>query len=92
VTYDVQGGTGVPYLFIGIPIAAVAICPACSVGVYPDHAVILPGLSTFDLPIPCMPFLLGQSIAVQGASVGMAGGCPAPLTLTLSNTVVTTVQ
>jgi hypothetical protein len=92
VTYSVGGGAGVPYLIVGIPVAPVALCSGCSVGVYLDNAVFLPGVIDFELPIPCVPFLLGQSFAVQGASVGMAGGCPAPLTLTLSDTIVSTVQ
>jgi len=92
VNYTVSGGTGTPYLFIGTPIPPVALCPGCSLGIFPGTAAILPGVDSLTVLIPCVTALIGQSIAFQGASVGMAGGCPAPLTLTLTDTIVTTVQ
>jgi hypothetical protein len=92
VEYLMTGGTGVPYLFVGAPMPPLTLCGPCTLGVFPGTATILPGLSRLSVSIPCQPALLGQSVALQGASVGMPGGCPSPLTFALSNTIVTTVQ
>jgi hypothetical protein len=92
LNYRIAGSTGFPYLFIGSPMPSLPLCPSCALGVFPGDAILLPGLGSFDVQVPCVPGLIGQSLAFQGASIGMAGGCPAPLTLALTNTIVTTVQ
>jgi hypothetical protein len=92
VTYTLSAGPGVPYLFIGTPIPPAAICAGCSLGLFPGTAAVLPGVAVLPIQIPCVTELIGQSLAFQGARVGMAGGCPDPLTITWSHTIVTTVQ
>ena len=79
---------------IGLPTAGVKLCAAsCALGVNPI-LVTVPG-HTIDLPIPPDVGLIGGTLAVQNALLNGVGGCAPPtfpVTLTVSNTLVVTLQ
>jgi hypothetical protein len=70
------GSNGAPAgMLLGVPAPAVALCPGCSIGVSITGALLnLPNRTQLDLAIPCLHQLVGQSVTVQGYSVG-GGPC-----------------
>jgi hypothetical protein len=93
VSYAMNGSSGTPLLFLGLPqTPPTPLCAAgCSLGVVFSPILMIQG-STFSTTIPCQPALLGGQVALQGARIGDGGGCTSPLVYTVSHTVVTTIE
>lgn len=93
VHYEVQGQVGVSLMWFGIPLGS-PICPpaGCQLGSTFD---VIFTLSQASGVIPCQPSLVGGSYATQAADIGAPGGCsagfPAPLPLTTTQTILTTI-
>ncbi|HKB15192.1 MAG TPA: hypothetical protein VKF62_03960, partial [Planctomycetota bacterium] len=93
VNFSLGGGTGIPLMWVGVPMAPVPLCPpaACALGA--SLTIVLP-LGAFAAQIPCVSYYIGQTLAVQGADVLGAGGCglvPFGVPFSVSNTVVVTI-
>ena len=89
IQFDVSGG-GPSLIVVGTPSSIPLCAPApCTLGA--TLMVVIPG-PTLTLSIPCQANLVGATIAVQGAAVGVVGGCNAFGQLGTSNTVDVTVR
>lgn len=91
MSFALVGVVGVPVLWLGAPIAPVPFCPGCSLGATLGIVIAAPGIAA---TIPCDPSLAGAVIALQGADLFAAGGCPAAVIgvpFTVSNTIVMTI-
>jgi hypothetical protein len=91
VSFGLVGVVGVPVLWLGAPIPPVPLCPGCSLGASLGIVFAAPGIAA---TIPCDPALAGAVIALQGADLFAAGGCPATVIgvpFTVSNTIVMTI-
>jgi hypothetical protein len=95
VTYSLNGLVGFPLLWIGIGGAGpTPLCPpaSCSLGAPLFFVFALPSIT---LSVPCDPAIIGASVLTQGADIGAPGGCsagsPAPIPVTVTDTVATTI-
>lgn len=91
--YDMTGVAGTPFLWFGLPIGSIPICPPnpCALGA---DIGIAGSSTTFQFTLPCDPLILGGQIAVQGADLEVvAGSCPAgePFRVSFTNTIVTLI-
>ncbi|MBK9386004.1 MAG: hypothetical protein IPN34_14425 [Planctomycetes bacterium] len=93
IRYDLSGSTGVPFLWFGLPVGPVVICPGTTCALGAEIGVA--GSSTnFQVTLPCDPTILGGVIAVQGADLQMTtGSCPAgeSFHFRFSDTIVTQI-
>jgi hypothetical protein len=70
--------------------APIALCPTCAVGLRMDLPIVSSlGSAALTMAVPPSPGLVGQSFAVQGASLG-SGSCLGGLAF--SDTVVCTIR
>jgi hypothetical protein len=95
LTYTLSGGSGATTLWFGAAIGPIPLCAPepCAIGASPD--VILGGVSSVTIPVPCDGALIGGSVACQGADLILSpGACPAgqPYELEFSNTLITTIR
>lgn len=93
IRYEMTGVVGTPFLWFGLPIAPLSICPSTTCALGADIGVA--GSSTvFQFTLPCDPTILGGRIAVQGADMELVtGSCPAgeAFHISFSNTIVTQI-
>ncbi|MBL8898971.1 MAG: hypothetical protein JNM84_15125 [Planctomycetes bacterium] len=93
IRYDLSGSTGLPFLWIGMPVGPTVICPGTTCALGADIGVA-GSSTTFQATLPCDPTILGGVIAVQGADLQMTtGSCPAGETFhfRFSDTIVTQI-
>jgi hypothetical protein len=95
VTYTLGGSSGATSIWFGSAIGPFQVCPPepCALGA--DFGIVLGGVSTVTIPVPCDISLVGGSLACQGADLlAAAGNCPAgePFTVNFSDTVITTIN
>ncbi|MBK9386005.1 MAG: hypothetical protein IPN34_14430 [Planctomycetes bacterium] len=95
VTYALTGFSGATTIWFGAAIGPFQICPPepCALGA--DLAIVVGGVNTVTIPVPCDISIVGGSLACQGADlIALPGTCPAGdvFTVNFSDTVVTTVN
>lgn len=67
-------GSEYPGMVVGLP-ASVPMCAGCVIGIDLNGPVqSLPGVASFNLDIPYLPYVVGLTLTVQGCSFG-AGPC-----------------
>lgn len=94
VNFSMTGVEQTPYMWVGFEIGPFPLCPPnpCALGA--DFMVVLVA-SSFQMPIPCDPLLIGGRLATQGADLKLfAGSCPqgADFLVELTDTIVTTIR
>ncbi|MBL8898970.1 MAG: hypothetical protein JNM84_15120 [Planctomycetes bacterium] len=95
VTYALGGFSGATSIWFGGAIGPFQVCPpeTCALGA--DFGIVLGGVNTVTIVVPCDISIVGGSLACQGADLlAVAGNCPAgePFTVNFSDTVVTTIN
>jgi hypothetical protein len=95
LTYTRSGGSGATTLRFGAPIPRIQLRPPepCALGASLD--VLLGGVTSDSIPVPCDGSLIGGSVACQGADLILAPGAGPPgrpYKLDVSNTLITTIR
>ncbi|MCB9892439.1 MAG: PKD domain-containing protein [Planctomycetes bacterium] len=94
ITYALSSVQGTGFVWLGIQPLGTPICTGCLLG---TEFTVLVSASSVRGTLPCDISLAGRSYYTQGVDVGSAapGGCPAgipfPFSMTLSDTIQTTV-
>lgn len=89
VQFQIDNEVGTPFLWIGLPLGA-PLCPPATCTIGATFESVIPGDSLRAI-IPCDPTLRGGNVLIQGADFGGIGGCPAPLQISLTNTIQVTI-
>jgi hypothetical protein len=95
VSYTLNGFSGATSIWFGGAIGPFQVCApeACALGA--DFGIVVGGVNTVTIPVPCDISIVGGSIACQGADLlAVPGNCPAgePFTVNFSDTVITTIN